>query len=123
MVQEFEFVVEARHAIDFAEGGMPAVLSTPNLVGLLERTARMTLDPLLDANERTVGVEIELRHLAPTPVGQKVTCTARVIAVDGREVSFHVEARDAHEVIARGSHRLAVIRGESCARRVQAKAG
>jgi predicted thioesterase len=121
MTGEFEFVVEPQHAIDFAEGGMPAVLSTPNLVGLLERTARMTLAPLLDANERTVGVEIELRHLAPTPVGQKVICTARVIHVDGREIAFHVEARDAVEIIARGSHRRAVIRVESFARRVQAK--
>lgn len=123
MSGQFEFQVEPQHAIDFAEGGMPAVLSTPHLVGLLERTARMTLAPLLDANERTVGMEIELRHLAPTPVGQKVTCTARVIHVDGREIAFHVEARDAEEIIARGSHRRAVIRVESFARRVQAKAG
>lgn len=121
MSGEFQFEVEPKHAIDFAEGGMPAVLSTPQLVGLLERTARMTLAPLLDANERTVGIEIELRHLAPTPVGQRVTCVARVIHAEGREVSFHVEARDEHEVIARGSHRRAVIRVESFARHVQGK--
>ena len=100
---------------------MPAVLSTPQLIGLLERTARQSLAPLLEANERTVGIEIELRHLAPTPVGQTVTCTSRVIHAEGREVSFHLEARDAHEIIARGSHRRAIIRVESFARRVQAK--
>jgi fluoroacetyl-CoA thioesterase len=119
---ELSIVVETKHAIDFAEGGMPAVLSTPNLIGLLERTARLTLAPFLEANERTVGIEIELRHLAPTPVGETVTCTARVIHVDAREISFHLEARDAHEIIARGSHRRAVIRVESFNRRVQAKA-
>jgi predicted thioesterase len=118
---ELELVVEPGHAIDFAEGGMPAVLSTPQLIGLLERTARQALAPLLEPNERSVGIEIELRHLAPTPVGQKVWCTARVIHAEGREVSFHVEARDAHEVIARGSHRRAIIRVESFARRVHAK--
>ena len=122
MSGEFAFEVGNQHAIDFAEGGMPAVLSTPHLIGLLERTARMTLAPLLDSNERTVGIEIELRHLAPTPVGQKVTCTARVIHVDAREIAFHVEARDSEEIIARGSHRRVVIRVESFARRVQAKA-
>lgn len=121
LVGELPFVVEPKHAIEFAEGGMPAVLSTPNLIGLLERTARLAIAPLLEANERTVGIEIELRHIAPTPVGQTVTCTARVIHVDGREISFHLEARDAHEIIARGSHRRAVIRVESFARRVQAK--
>jgi len=121
LIGELQFVVETKHAIDFANDGMPAVLSTPNLIGLLERTARLALAPLLETNERTVGIEIELRHLAPTPVGQTVTCTARVIHVDGREISFHLEARDPHEIIARGSHRRAVIRVESFARRVQAK--
>ena len=118
---EFQFVVEPKHAIDFADGDMPAILSTPNLIGWLERTARLALAPLLEANERTVGIEIELRHLAPTPVGQTVTCAARVIHVDGREISFHLEARDTHEIIARGSHRRAVVRVEGIARRVQAK--
>ncbi len=118
---ELQFVVEPKHAIEFAEGGMPAVLSTPNLIGLLERTARQTVAPHLHANERTVGIEIELRHVAPTPVGASVTCTARVIHVAEREISFQIEARDAREVIARGSHRRAVIRVETFARRVQAR--
>src|ERR1043166_3073059 len=51
---ELEIVVEQKHVIDFATGGMPAVLSTPILIGLLERTARELLAPLLDADERTV---------------------------------------------------------------------
>jgi predicted thioesterase len=70
---EHTFIVEPKHVIEFAGDGMPAVLSTPNLIGLLERTARQTLVPLLEANERTVGAEIELRHLAPTPLGARVT--------------------------------------------------
>jgi predicted thioesterase len=118
---ELQFVVEAKHAIEFAEGGMPAVLSTPSLIGLIERTARQALAPLLDANERTVGMEIDLRHLAPTPVGAAVTLTTRVIRAEGREVTFAVEARDGHEIIARGVHKRAVIRVESFARRVAAK--
>lgn len=123
LTHELQFVVEPRHTIEFAEGGMPSVLSTPQLIGLLERTARLALAPLLESNERTVGIEIELRHLAPTPLGATVTCTARVIHAEGRQVSFHVEARDGHEVIARGSHRRAVIRVEAFARRVAAKGG
>jgi predicted thioesterase len=120
---EFQFLVEPKHAIEFAEGGMPAVLSTPSLIGLIERTARQALTPLLDANERTVGMEIDLRHLAPTPVGAKVTLTVRVIRAEGREVTFAVEARDEHETIARGVHKRAVIRVESFSRRVAAKLG
>lgn len=119
---EHRFPVEERHCIDFADGGMPAVLSTPQLIGLLERTARQTLAPLLEPEERSVGIEVDLRHLAPTPLGAVVTLTTRVIRADGREVLFQVEARDAVEVIARGLHRRAVIRVPGFARRVAAKA-
>ena len=121
-VGELQFVVEQKHVIDFATDGMPAVLSTPNLVGLLERTARETLQPCLETNERTVGIELDLRHLAPTLLGQSVTCTTRIIHVEGTQVTFQVEARDAHEVVARGIHKRAVIRVESFARRVARKA-
>ncbi len=122
-VGELAFKTEAKHAVEFAGNGMPAVLSTPNLIGFIERTARDTMAGFLDADERSVGVEIEIRHLAPTLVGATVHCTARVIQVDDRKVSFQVEARDAHELIARGLHQRAVIRTESFTRRVQAKAG
>ena len=119
---EQQFVVEQKHVIDFASDGMPAVLSTPSLIGLLERTAREALAPFLEPEERSVGGEIELRHFAPTPLGQHITCTVRVIHAEGREISFQIEARDQQELIARGLHKRAVIRIESFARRVQRKA-
>jgi len=121
-VGEFKFVVAPEHAIDFASGGMPAVLSTPRLVGLIERTARESLYPFLDESERTVGVEIEVRHLAPTPLGMNVTITTRVIHTEGKLVDFQFEVRDEHEMIARGLHKRAVITVESFARRVAKKA-
>ena len=120
-VGELVLQVETKHAIDFATGGMPAVLSTPNLVGLLERTAREAMAGFLDENERSVGIEIELKHLAPTPVGATIRCQARVVRVDGREISFQIEASDAHEMIARGLHTRRVVRVESFNRRVAEK--
>jgi predicted thioesterase len=118
---ELRLVVEQKHVIDFATDGMPAVLSTPNLIGLLERTARETMQPFLDPNEHTVGIEIDLRHFAPTPLGASLTCSARMIRVDGKQVTFQIEARDAHEVVARGTHTRAVVHIESFARRVARK--
>lgn len=118
---EHTFVVETRHAIEFSDEAMPPVLSTPNLIGLIERTARQALAPLLDADERSVGIEIDLRHLAPTPVGATVTIITRVIRAEGRTVTFQVEARDTEEMIARGLHQRAIIRVEGFARRVAAK--
>lgn len=122
-VGETTFVVEPKHCIEFATDGMPAVLSTPNLIGILERTAREAIAPFLDPDERSVGVELDLRHLAPTPLGAKVTASARVIGASGRLVDFQIEARDGHELILRGVHKRAVVRVESFAKRVRAKAG
>ena len=118
---ELQFVVEQKHVIDFATDGMPAVLSTPNLIGLLERTARKALEPFLETDERSVGIEIELRHLAPTPLGEQITCIARVIHVDGTKVGFQIEARDSHGLIARGLHKRAVVRVQTFAKQVQSR--
>ena len=103
------FVVEPQHLIDFADQDMPAVLSTPWLIKWLEQTARETLSPLLDAGEASVGMEVDIRHLAPTPEGSHVQCTARVIGSEGSAVTFQVEASDGIELIARGVHKRAVI--------------
>src|ERR1044071_6580088 len=120
---QFSFTVGPEHVIDFATDGMPAVLSTPKLIGLIERTARESLYPFIETDERSVGVELDLRHLAPTPLGATVTCTTRVIQAEGNQVTFQVEARDTHEAIARGLHKRAIIRVSSFARRVAAKSG
>ena len=118
---EQTFVVELRHAIDFAEGGMPAVLCTPWLIWFMEHTARAAVLPLLEPGESTVGTEIQIRHLAATPVGQTVTCRARIVFAERGEVSFQLEAHDERERIARGSHRLRVIRVDRFAERIARK--
>ncbi len=118
---EERFTVEPKHAIDLAEGGVSAVLSTPWLLWFLEHAARAAVLPFLEPGESTVGLEIELRHLAATPLGHTVTCSARVIHVEGSRLTFQVEAQDESELIARGVHKRQVIRVESFARRVQQK--
>jgi predicted thioesterase len=86
-------------------------------------TARETIADCLEANERSVGTELDIRHLAPTPVGQTIHCRAQVIAVEDRKITFQIEARDAREVVLRGLHQRTVIRIESFSRRVQEKMG
>jgi fluoroacetyl-CoA thioesterase len=82
------FVVEPQHLIDFAGQDMPAVLSTPWLIKWLEVTARELLRPLLGEGEASVGTEVDIRHLAPTPQGSEVQCTARVIGAEDSTVTF-----------------------------------
>ena len=63
----------------------------------------------LPAGWVTVGSEVDIRHLAPTPVGRTVTATARVIAVEGRSVLFAVEAHDGERKIGEGRHRRGAV--------------
>jgi predicted thioesterase len=118
---ELSLTVADEHCIDFAEAGMPAVFSTPKLIGLIERTARRSLEPFLETNERTVGVEIDLKHLAPAPLGARVSLFTRVIGCQGRQVTFAVEARDEHELLAKGVHQRAVIDVNAFTLRVRRK--
>jgi fluoroacetyl-CoA thioesterase len=122
-IGEQQFVVESQHAIDFADGRMPAVLSTPWLIWFLEHAARDAVLPFLEPGESTVGTFLEVRHLAPTPVGATVTCRARVVQADGAVVSFQLEAHDEHEVICRGLHKLRVIDVDRFAQKVRSKKG
>jgi predicted thioesterase len=120
-IGEVHFTVEKQHAIDFADEQMPAVLSTPWLIWFLEHAARQAVLPTLQSGESTVGTHVEIQHLAPTPLGHHVMCQARVIHCDWPVVSLQLEARDEHEVIARGIHKLRVIRCDRFASRVRTK--
>ena len=120
-VGEVRFTVELKHAIDFVDDQMPAVLSTPWLIWFLEHAAREAVLPCLESGESTVGTQVDIEHLAPTPLGLKVTCRARVIHTDMPVVSLQLEARDEQELIARGFHKLRIISCERFANRVNSK--
>ncbi|MBC8354638.1 MAG: thioesterase family protein [Planctomycetes bacterium] len=106
---ELSFTVDTSHTIDFDDLGMPEVLSTPTLVWYLEHSAREALLPLFESGEACVGVHLDVQHLAATPLGHKVRCRAKVIHIDGRSITFQVEAHDEQELIARGTHKRAVV--------------
>src|SRR5881227_577826 len=106
---EERVVVGPSNRIVFADDRMPAVLSTPWLIAHLEYAARNAIAPCLSEDERSVGTFLEVEHLAPVPEGLTVICRARVITTDGPVVTFQVDARDGHELVARGLHRRRVI--------------
>lgn len=120
-VGELSFTVDASHTIDLGSLGVPKVLSTPTLIWHLEHAARETLLPLFESGEACVGMHVDIQHLAATPPGHKVRCRAKVIHVDGRIVTFQVEARDECELIARGTHKRAVVDLERFAKAVARK--
>jgi predicted thioesterase len=97
------------------------VLSTPNLVGIVERACANMLQPYLESGEATVGAHIDLSHLAPTPVGMKVTVRARISAVEGRKIIFHYEAVDEENKIAEGTHTRVIVNLQRLMERTRAK--
>ena len=93
---------------DHPNGGA-VVFSTPNMILLMERAARVALQPFLEVGEESVGISVNIEHVAGTPISAQVYGQATVTRVDGRTVDFDVVARDDVEVLGCGSHRRAIV--------------
>jgi fluoroacetyl-CoA thioesterase len=89
------------------------VFSTPAMIGLMERTCVDLTEPYLDKNEQTVGIHVDVRHLAPTKIGQSVTVIAELLEVKKNKLRYAVSATNDQGVkIGEGTHRRAVINTE-----------
>jgi predicted thioesterase len=113
-------VTIANTAAAVGSGGI-AVFSTPMMIALMENAALQTVQPHLAAGESTVGTVINIKHMAATPVGMHVRAVARLDAVDGRRLSFTIEAFDEVEKIGEGTHERFVIQVERFLARVGQK--
>jgi len=98
------------------------VYSTPNLVHDIEHTCRDLILEHGDAGEDSVGIEVSLRHLAPTLPGMMAEITVTVSAVEGRKVTFDVAAKDNLEAISAGTHSRFVVDRAKTVERLKAKA-
>lgn len=96
-------VGEAQTAVEYGAGGV-RVLATPVMIGLMEKAAYNAAEAEMTDGDTTVGSLVHVRHLAATPVGQRVVATAELIEVDGRRLVFRVQARDEHRLIGEGTH-------------------
>jgi len=97
--------------------GMPPVYGTPMMIMLMEKASGAAVAGRLPPGWVTVGSEVDVRHLAPTPVGRIVTATARVVEVVGRSILFAVEAQDGERRIGEGRHRRGAVNLERFAER------
>lgn len=101
-------VTDANTAAAVGSGGIQ-VFSTPMMIALMENAALQAVQPHLAAGESTVGTVVNIKHLAATPLGMQVRAVARLDAVEGRRLSFTVEAFDEREKIGEGTHERFVI--------------
>lgn len=110
-----ELRIEPAHTVPHVEPNwdgfrdMPPVFATAMMIGFVEQTCIEGLRPYLTDTQRTVGTQVNISHLAPTPVGSVVQVTVELAAVDGRSLTFNVVCEDDNGEIGRGTHQRAII--------------
>lgn len=114
-------VDEAVTAFHIGSGSL-RVLATPAMIGFMERVSHKLIARHLPEGYSSVGVAVDIRHLAATPMGASVRIIAEVLEVDGRRVTLSVEAWDAQEKVGEGRHQRAIIEMERFLKRVDDKA-
>jgi len=102
-------VMPAHLANQFKDISLPKVFATPMMITAMENAALNAVRDYLDPGESVVGTLVNVRHLAATPAGHRVTADAVVTKVDGRRIEFKVSARDEIEEIGNGTHERMVV--------------
>lgn len=101
-------VSEAQTAARLGSGRAP-VYGTPAMIALIEAAAVACVESALAEGQETLGVHVDVEHIAATPVGLTVTATAELIESNGRKLVFSVLAHDEREVIGRGRHTRIIV--------------
>lgn len=118
----FTLEVEQRHlASQVKDSILPPVFATPMMILAMENAALNAIREYLESGESAVGTEVDVRHLAATPAGQRVTAEAEVLEVDGRRIVFAVTAHDEVEEIGKGTHERMVVDLRRVAQKLNAK--
>ena len=116
-----DLVVGVEHTAPSIGSGLVPVLATPVMINLIEAAALAAVEHLLPAGHQSLGIHLDVRHFAATPIGMRVRATAELTAVDGRTLLFRVEASDEKEAIGGGSHQRVVVNVARFDERVQKK--
>src|SRR5947208_4496097 len=104
-----ELIVRDEHTAPRIGSGRVRVLATPVMINLMEAAALDAAEALLPEGHQSLGIRLDVRHYAATPVGLRVDVTAELIRIDGRTLEFRVAAHDDKEPIGDGSHQRVVV--------------
>ncbi|WP_371363253.1 hypothetical protein SRRS_41900 [Sporomusa rhizae] len=118
--EKTELVTNDNTAMKYGSGGV-AVYATPAMVGLMEGTCLAAVDPHLPEGMATVGTNLNIKHLAATPVGMRVRAAAELTEIAGKKLSFTVKAYDDKELIGEGTHERYIIDLEKFLQKNEAK--
>ena len=124
----FDYVVPENKTVPFTYpespeiAAMPKVFATGFMIVLMEWTCIQLMAPHLDPGEGSLGIHVDVSHLAATPPGFTVTVDAECTAVEGRKATFHVRAHDGVDLIGEGRHERAIVAWDRFNARVGEKA-
>ena len=114
-------IVADEHTAPSIGSGKVRVLATPVMINLIEAAALAAVEHLLEPGYQSLGTRLDVRHIAATPVGMRVTASAEVVRVEARTVHFRVEARDQIELIGDGTHERVIVNVAKFDARIQRK--
>ncbi|MBE0449396.1 MAG: thioesterase family protein [Clostridia bacterium] len=118
-----ELIVEEKHTAAAFGSGSIFVFSTPMMIGLMENAALKCAEKGLDSDYSTVGMSVDVVHVAATPTGQKVKAVAELVGIEGKRLTFKIEAYDEIEKIGEGRHERYIINVEKFMDKVEEKRG
>lgn len=116
-----ECVVTQEKTAKAMGSGELAVYATPAMIALMEETAYKSVSSELDEGSGSVGTLMNVKHIAASPVGMKITCKTELIEVDGRRLVFRVEAFDEKGLIGEGTHERFIIVNDKFQKKADAK--
>ena len=121
MTREDSFPVTMENSAIHLGSGSSRVLATPWMIAFMERVSHRLLTCCLPEGYSSVGTHLDVRHLAPTPVGATIRVKAELLSIDGNRIQFKIEAWDDQEKIGEGTHERVVIDEARFLRRVEKK--
>lgn len=116
--EQVTIVTDEQTGLAIGSGGV-AVYGTPAMIALMEAAAVEAIEPFLPDGAASVGIHIDVKHIAATPVGEEVRARAEVTHVEGKRVDFIVQAWDEKELIGDGMHTRYIINAEQFMARVE----
>ena len=116
-----EYVVTKELTAAAVGSGLLEVYGTPYMVALMEETCHTSIGEFLEEGQGTVGISIEIKHTAATPVGMKVWCESELVEVDGKRMIFNVKTFDEAGPIGEGVHQRFIIDNEKFLAKTNAK--
>jgi len=116
-----DLLIGVEHTAPRVGSGRVPVLATPVMINVIEAAALAAVEHLLPAGHQSLGINLDVRHFAATPVGMRIRAMAQLITIDGRTLSFRVEACDEKEPIGDGFHKRVVVNVARFDQRLQEK--